>query len=214
MEIPPAMGSMEALFRRPEVGRGAYLSRLFAFFSEEVVRHWAACDQAPYRDIGRPVVWDGSGNRNHVLDFTLQRRSDGRTLVAELKCEIEFEGYRYLDLRGPEQVRHHERGAVFQKFLRLAREPTSLRVTVGGKPVAVDGGVLVWGVMSAEGRQSTMSHYRLADVLSIEMMLQDLQSWQPETWAGWVQERRRWSDELFDWLSYPVERLGGSEADR
>jgi hypothetical protein len=94
VEIPSALGSMEALFRRPEAGRGAYLSRLFAFFSEEV-----------------------------VLDFTLERRSDGRTFVAELKCEIEFEGYRYL-----------------------------------------------------------------------------AQNWQPETWAEWVQKRRRWSDELFDWL--------------
>ena len=214
VEIPPAVGSMEALFRRPETGRGPYLSRLFAFFSEEVVRHWAGCDQAPYRDIGRPVVWDEAGDRYHVLDFTLERRIDGRTFVAELKCEIEFEGYRYLALHGPEQVKHHELGAAFQKFLRLAREPTSLRVTIGGKPVAVDGCALVWGVTSAEGRHAAMRHYGLADVLSIETMLQDLQNWQPETWAECVQKRRRWSDELFDWLSYPAERLGGTEIDQ
>ena len=47
---------MEAVFRGSERGRGAYLSRLFAFFSEEVVRHWSACEQAPYRDVGRPVI--------------------------------------------------------------------------------------------------------------------------------------------------------------
>lgn len=210
---PPSVGSMAALFRRPEAGRGAYLSRLFAFFSEELVRHWAGCVQAPYRDIGRPVVWDELGKRYHVLDFTLERRSDGRTFVAELKCEIEFEGYRYLALTGPEEVKHHEPGAAFQKFLRLARELASLRVTVGGRPVAVDGSVLVWGVTTAEGIQAVKSHYGLADVLSIETMLQDLHMWQPEAWSEWLQKRRRWSDELFDWLSYQATHLGGAEID-
>ncbi|MGH2655512.1 MAG: hypothetical protein ACRDIZ_02225 [Actinomycetota bacterium] len=54
---------MQHLFRRDEQGRGAYLSRLFAFFSEEVIRHWAACEQAPYGDLGRPVVWDEESPR-------------------------------------------------------------------------------------------------------------------------------------------------------
>ena len=54
---------MEAVFRGSERGRGAYLSRLFAFFSEEVVRHWLACERAPYRDVGRPVIWDEDRSR-------------------------------------------------------------------------------------------------------------------------------------------------------
>lgn len=67
---------MEALFRSPEPGRAAFLSRLFAFFSEEVVRHWAAYKDAPYCDLGRPVIWDHDRTRYHVMDFTLERRSD------------------------------------------------------------------------------------------------------------------------------------------
>jgi hypothetical protein len=30
----------------------------------------------------------------HVLDFTLERRSDDAGFVADMKCEIEFEGYK------------------------------------------------------------------------------------------------------------------------
>lgn len=104
---PLAGVAMEALFHTPEPLRGAYLSRLFAFFSEEVVRHWAACDSAVYRDLGRPVVWDNS-KKYHVLDFTLERKRDSKRFVTELKGEIEFEGYKYLTLDQPGRVRHHE----------------------------------------------------------------------------------------------------------
>jgi hypothetical protein len=194
--------SMEKLFRRDERGRGAYLSRLFAFFSEEVVRHWAACEQAPYRDIGRPVVWDEESPRYHVLDFTLERRTDGLRFVSEMKCEIEFEGFRYLTLKGPEEIAHHVSGAAFQKFIRLARHPGDLRVTVGGAEQEIVGAILVWGVVTTAGRRAAMDHYGLAEVLSVEEMLRDLAEWQPAAWAEWIGTRRRWSDELFDWLAY------------
>lgn len=109
-------GTLEEFFRREEKGRGAYLSRLFAFFSEEIVRHWAACDEAPFRDVGRPVLWDEGARRYHVLDFTLERRSDGSRFVAEMECEIQFEGYRYLTLQDAEQIEHHAGGAAFRSF--------------------------------------------------------------------------------------------------
>jgi hypothetical protein len=128
------MSSMEGLFRTDEPGRGAYLSRMFAFFSEEVVRHWSACDQAPYRDLGQPVIWDADGKRYRTtLDFTLERRGDGARFVSEMKCEIQFEGYRYLTLTGPTEIEHHAAGAAFQKFLRLAQDSNALRVTTGGR---------------------------------------------------------------------------------
>jgi hypothetical protein len=202
------MKTMEELFRTPEPRRGAYLSRLFAFFSEEIARHWAACDQAPYRDLGRPVVWDEGGSRYHVLDFTLEPRRGGPSFVTEMKCEIEFEGYRYLTLTGWEQIEHHVGGAAFQKFVRLARDPTALRVTVGGVERDVAGCVLVWGVITPEGRAAAMNQYGFAEVLSVDGMLRDLAEWQPGEWAEWVATRRRWADELFEWLKYPAALSG------
>lgn len=193
---------MESVFRTGENGRGAYLSRLFAFFSEEIVRHWADCEAAPYRDLGRPVVW-GDDGKYHVLDFTFQRRSDGARFIAEMKCEVEFDGYKYLILTGPDQVAHHQGSAAFTKFLRLAREPKAHPVTIGGKPADIDGSILVWGVVSSDGRQAAKDHYGVADVLGVEDLLKDLGRWQPSRWADWVATRRRWTDDLFGWLAYP-----------
>ena len=61
---------------------------------------------------------------------------------------------------------------------------------------------MVWGVVTRQGRESVMDRYRFADVLSLEDMVQDLHNRQPRGWADWVQTRRRWSDEMFDWLVY------------
>lgn len=199
----PRRVDMEAFFRTPEPRRGAYLARLFALFSEEVVRHWSACPEAPYRDVGRPVVWDEDGG-HHTLDFTLERRSDGTRFISELKCEIEFEGYRYLTLDRPSQIEHHASGAAFQKFLRLARDPKALRVTIGGKAQDLSGAILIWGVVTPDGRMATMNRYGLSDVLSLEDMLRDLAEWRPQEWAQWIRTRRRWTDELFGWLAYPL----------
>lgn len=195
---------MEGLFRRDMPGRGAFLSRVFAFFSEEIVRHWARCEHAPYRDLGRPVVWDHSGSKYHVLDFTLERLSDGARFVTELKCEIEFERYRYLTLTDPGQLEHHTRNAAFQKLLRAASDPGAQRVTIRGREIQVQGAVLVWGVVTDDGRMSVRDAYGFVDVLSVDQMLKDLSEWQPQEWADWVGRRQQWTDELFEWLRYPA----------
>lgn len=200
----PTIRGLEELFRTQERGRGAFLSRLFAFFSEEVVRHWAACEQAPYRDLGRPVVWD-AGGKYHVLDFTLERKTDGAKFVTEMKCEIEFQGYRFLTLRDGREIEHHATGAAFQKLLQLASNTDSLSVTIGGKEQVIAGSMLVWGVLTPEGRQAAIARFGFADVLAVEDMLRDLQEWRPGAWAAWVATRKRWADELFDWLSYPMD---------
>jgi len=38
-------------------------------------------------------------------------------------------------------------------------------------------------------------------VLSVEDMLDDLSQWRPTGWAEWVDRRRRWTDDLFRYLT-------------
>lgn len=195
--------TFDELFRSPQARRDKFLSRLFGLFSEEVVRHWCAVPEAPYDDLGRPTIWDESGTpRYHTLDFTLRDRSTGRTFASEMKCELEFEGYRYLRLVEPGQVVHHK-SAAFVKFLRLARDPGALEVRIGGRPTQVDGAVLVWGALTSEGREAVMAEYGLADVLSVEDMVRDLNRWRPAEWQERVADLRGWSGELFDALAHP-----------
>ena len=56
------------------------------------MRVWAGSPGAPYEDLGRPTVrFDGEARS--TLDFTLRARTSGKTYVAEVKCEIEYQGF-------------------------------------------------------------------------------------------------------------------------
>ncbi len=197
---PPIKPSLEQVFKSAIPARDKFLSRLFGIFSEDVVRHWCACPEAPYTDLGRPYVKLPEEKSGHTLDFTLQNRATGQRSVVELKCELEYTNYAYLNLTGYQQIEHHKSPA-FVKFLRLAREPAALDVRIGGKPTTVAGAILVWGSVTEGGREAAMKQYGLADVLSIEQMLADLHRWAPSQWQDRVAQLRGWCNELFDYLA-------------
>ena len=46
-----------------------------------------------------------------------------------------------------------------------------------------------------------MSEYAFAEVMSIEAMLADLQTWAPAGWTEFVSRYRGWTSELFDFLA-------------
>ena len=192
--------TFDRFFRSAQPARDKYLARLFGFFSEAVVRAWCACAQASYTDLGRPTLCARGQTRGHTIDFTLRHRDSGRTCVAELKSELEYDGYRYLRLTGTDQLQHHT-SVAFAKFLQIAADPMSLDVRVGGKPVKVDGAILIWGATAAQGRAAVMAAHGVADVLSVESMLADLHVWRPPEWVTFVGQHRLWTDELFDFLA-------------
>ena len=190
----------ENFFRSAEPARDKYLSRLFALFSEQVVRIWCACPESQFDDLGRPTLYVPGLKQGHTIDFTLCNRVTGKTYVAELKCELEYDNYKYLRLTGPDQLLHHTSGA-FTRFLEVAREPTALDVRCKGQPIAVDGAILIWGATEPDGRIAVKEKYGFADVLSLEAMASDLQAWVPNGWSEIAERHRGWTNELFDFLS-------------
>lgn len=106
-------------FQQPDrPGRDKFLSRLFGIFSEEMVRAWCDLPDSRYQGLGRPNLKRSDEGRGHVLDFTLRDSASGGLYVAEMKCELEYERYRYLQLNDPEQVgRHEKESRVFRKFI-------------------------------------------------------------------------------------------------
>ena len=191
-------------FQRPgTIGRDQFLSRLFGIFSEEVVREWCRLPDSPYDDIGRPHLTRAGERYGHTLDFTLRDRTTGELFVAELKCELQFEGYRYLRLTTAQQVQHHANGAAFAKLLAIAKDPTSVDVRVGGRAADIAGAVLVWGSVAPEGRSAALNKYGFRDVLALEEMLPALHQARPATWAARVEALRDWSGELWDMMLPP-----------
>jgi hypothetical protein len=86
-------------------------------------------------------------------------------------------------------------------FMRCAVDPESLTVRSGGSSVdGVSGAILIWGAMTAEGRDVVMRCTGLADVLSVEAMIVDLRVWKPAEWTAQLSALRQWTSELFDEL--------------
>ena len=186
----------------PEAARGKFLARVFGIFSENIVRRWSASTGAPYENIGRPTVrFDDEATRS-TLDFTLRNKASKKTYVAEMKCEIEYEKFKYFILTSPEQLDHHIRGKpAFRSFLRAAREPSAARVTVQGLPVAVDGAILVWGAATPMGCAGVREKFKLADVLTVESMVDHLTRSNDDKYVAMLEDRRKWLNEMFDGLA-------------
>ncbi len=196
----------ESIFKTSNPARDKYLARLFGLFNEEVVQNWCACPTAPYENLGRPTLWI-SGKRGSTLDFTLRLRDTGEIFIAEMKCWLEFDNYRYLRLVDSVQlqriVNQKLAGSAFQEFLQLAQNPTIFDVRVGSRPLPnlVSGAILIWGATSDSGRKAVIADYNFADVLSVETMLDDLHIWMPTRWTERINQLRQWSEELFAFLS-------------
>ncbi len=189
----------ETIFRSGNPMRDKFLSRLFGLFNEEVARHWCRYPAALYEDLGRPTLRLPGESRGHTLDFTLRNRETGKIFVAEMKCELEFENYRYLRLTGAWQLQHH-RSAAFQKFLRLAKDPEVFETRLGGRRIRVDGAILIWGAITPEGKAEVIAEHGFADVLSVEKMVNDLCQWKPDNWVKMIEQLKHWSNELYDAL--------------
>lgn len=191
----------ELIFRREgaEAARAKFLSRLFGVFAEEVVRIWADDERSPYRGLGRPTITPGGSHKGYTLDFTLRDRTDRKIYVAEMKCEIEYQNFRYFQLEGAWQLQHHSKPA-FKAFLDVASATSDQRTTVNGETVNPDGAILIWGSITAAGRDAVRSAYGIHDVLSVTNICRDLAAWEHEGYAALIAQRRGWATELFDGL--------------
>ncbi len=189
----------EALFRTQLPSRDKLLARLFGIIGEDVVRLWAACDAAPYRDLGRPTIRRRGAKDWSTLDFTFATKDGSLVYVAEMKCELEYQNYRYMKLTDPAQLDHHNKPA-FKMLLTAAAEPDQVTATIRSGSVAVHGAILVWGEASQAGCDSVKARYGFKDVLTVSSMIRDLNTWQPNEWTSFVADRKRWANELFEGL--------------
>lgn len=183
--------------------RAKFLSRVFGIFSEEIVRIWANHDGASYAELvpgARPTLKALGETRGHTLDFALRHKATGQVFVAEMKCEIEFQNFRYFVLDRAGQLDHHAKEA-FRAFLAAAGDAPRPRAFVKGREVIYDGAILIWGSVTEAGRKAVMEHAGLHDVLSVEQICQDLVSWRSRRYAELLEKRLRWSRELFEGLA-------------
>ncbi len=202
--------SFGKFFQTADSDRDNFLARLFGSFNEEPVRIWCRDPASPYQDLGRPTLVEaGKPGRGHTLDFTLRSRRDGRIFAAEMKCEITYENYHSMTLRSRSQLDRHARDSeAFRKFLAVAKDPKSYRVTVGGRTINLDGAILIWGDCDQEGRREVVEGTGIAEVLSLEEIIETLVNRANPEYLELVQRRMAWCQELFSFLSGSSWKLG------
>jgi IS1 family transposase len=190
-----------SIFKKSDapIARGKYLSRIFGIFSEEIVRIWAGDHHCAYEDMGRPTLRKIDEKQGSTLDFTLHHKATGKSYVAELKCEIEYQNYKYFVLSDVNQLAHH-RKAAFTALLNAAEKCPEQQTYVGGKKIDVDGAILIWGSATDEGKRTVIKKYGFSDILTMAEIIHDLRSWKSEPYQDLIKERRYWSNEMFDAL--------------
>ncbi len=70
-------------------------------------------------------------------------------------------------------------------------------VTVKGRPQTINGSILVWGSITAQGRASVIAHHGFGDVLSLEAIIHDLLVWQNQDYTELIRKYETWCGELF-----------------
>jgi hypothetical protein len=191
----------QSIFKRADshVARAKFLSRIFGIFSEEIVSLWANDKRAPYESLGRPTIKTPGDNRGHTLDFTLKERSTGNVYVAEMKCEIEYQNFRYFILEQVDQLKHHKKPA-FEALLKAARFSPDQTIYVGGRSINTQGAILIWGSVTPEGKRAVIASMGFHDVLSIANICHDLSSWNHAGYRALITQREEWCNELFSGL--------------
>ena len=192
--------SFQDIFCSKNVARDKFLSRIFGIFNEEIVRTWCKNPNAPYENLGRPVLKNSPVERGWTLDYGLKSRKDGRVFVAEQKCELEFQNYQYLRLKSLHQLDHHTGGA-FTRFRDFAKRPSRYIVIVSGKPVSAAGAILVWGSVDEECTGELKKETGIQNILSLEKIISDLVVWADPEYQHLINEREKWCQELFSALA-------------
>ena len=95
----------------------------------------------------------------------------------------------------------------FRSFLRAACEPSAARVTVPiprrsvRRSVPVDGAILIWGAATPRGCADVREKFKLADVLTVESIVDDLTRSNDEDYVAMLEDRRKWLNEMFHELA-------------
>jgi hypothetical protein len=192
--------NLEELFRTENSIRHKFLSRLFGLFSENLVRIWCRTAHSPYEDLRRPVLTRVGTDKGYALDFTLRSKQTSKTYIAEPKSWMEYENYRYLTLFSSTQL-YSMGNTAFEVFLEMARQPSLYPVRVNGNPVSLSGSILIWGRVHRDSIEQIKADTGIADLISQENTIGQLVQSGNEEFTSFIQERARWSSELFQSLT-------------
>ena len=204
--------SLKNVFKSGGLNKANFLSRIFGLFNEEPVRFWAEMESTPYDYLGRPTLYPKGERGRTTLDFAFRRKSDGSVFVAEMKCEIAYQNYRFMTLTEVKQVQRHLNDQAkinkksFARFVESATRPDNFNCRVTSRSghkreITINGSILVWGDVYSECRDKLIDHFGFGDILSVQDIINDLITAKDPNYLEFMEQRSDWSKHLFDALS-------------
>jgi uncharacterized HAD superfamily protein len=202
------------LAKTGNIDRDKFISRFLGIFSENIARIYFSSRYSDYKDLGRPTIKKkNSSDRGSTLDFTLENKETKKIYICEMKCELQFENYKYLELNDIEQIRHHiEHKEAFRRFLDLAlnKEQYIVNVTKANKKdINIDGIILLWGKIAEEEMETIKKEYKLFDVLSLEKMINKMIEKKYSEYNDFINEKEEWVKYFFEKIKNPRGRAAG-----
>lgn len=180
--------------------RDKFMSRVFGIFNEEIVRIWCKSEVSHYEDIGRPTIYDRyRTGRGSTLDFTLKDKESNKIYISEMKCEIQYENFKYLQLDSIKHLNHHNKPA-YEKFLGVAATPQKYIVKVKGEETKVDGAILIWGKTEAKSIKQICESTNLTNILSLENIINNLIKIKDKCYFELLNQKQEWICHLINGL--------------
>lgn len=101
-------------------------------------------------------------------------------------------------------MKHHETKENFKLFLNLARNPHLYKISVKNeenkkpKTYEIDGAILLWGKVNPNSKTEIKNEKGFYDILSLEDMINDLQSWNDQNYIDYVNKIQNWTNFLYN----------------
>ena len=201
--------------------REKFLSRVFGIFSEDIVDIWGQNKKSSYENLGRPSLYTKDEKYlGTTLDFTFKDRKTNEIYIVEMKCEIQYQNFKYFYLRNEDELKkppegkgfleHHRKKTAFGRFEKLGKNPENYPEEFivkyfdkeekrKHKVEKIAGIILIWGKVDQEKIENKKIGY-FHKILSVERMISDLIDWKDENFTCMIAEYQRWSNDMFDQL--------------
>jgi hypothetical protein len=166
-----------------------YVARIFAPFSEEIVRIWCKRKNSKYKDLGRPSLYKNIKYTHKTFDFTFEK--DGEYFIGEQKNWIAVDNGYYLteiylndaDLNILDEVLRNKEYEVYCGNI--------------SQKLVISGVVLIWPQPTAESIMEFRKKHPRYKVLSFQDIINDLINENNQEYLQLLERYKKYCDNLF-----------------
>jgi len=173
------------------IERDKFISRFFGIFNEDIALIYFNSPYSKYINLGRPTI--KKGNEKYTLDFTLQERNNNEIYICEMKCEIQYQNYKRLELNNREQIKLHKKNA-FKYFLDIAYNINEYKIETNKKIININGIILIWGKITKDKEiiNEIKNIYNIKDILSLENMINIMLENNYQEYIDYINKKKEW----------------------